>query len=193
MSCNCLNLRQRAACVVDRASPQPATVEASQCVVERGLPKGRFKVQHLRGRKVLQEFDVPNGIVDVGLNHILESEFHAGAQATTWYIGLVDNAGFSAFTAADIMSSHAGWAESSAYVAATRPQWTCGAAAARQITNAVTVDFAMNGTLTVKGLFITTNNVKGGATGILWSSAAFVSGVLVNASDTLKVTYTVSG
>ena len=67
-------------------------------------------------------------IVDVGLNHILETEFHSGAQVTTWYIGLVDNAGFSAFANADTMASHAGWAESSAYTEANRPTWTAGAA-----------------------------------------------------------------
>ena len=92
-------------------------------------PRGKFHVKQLRDGKVIAEFDVPNGIVDVGLNHILETEFHAGAQITAWYIGLVDNAGFSAFANADTMASHAGWAESSAYTEANRPTWTAGAAA----------------------------------------------------------------
>jgi hypothetical protein len=156
-------------------------------------PRGKFHVQHVRDGKVLAEFDVPNGIVDVGLNHILETEFHSGTQVTTWYIGLVDNAGFSAFANADTMSSHAGWAESSAYTEANRPTWTAGAAASRQITNATTVDFSINATVTVKGLFITSNNTKGGSTGTLWSTAAFGSTVALNNGDTLKVTYTLSG
>jgi len=162
-------------------------------IADKFRPAGKFHVQHLRDGKVINEFDVPNGIVDVGLNHILETEFHAGAQITTWYIGLVDNAGFSAFANADTMASHAGWAESSAYMEANRPTWTAGAAASRQITNATTVDFSINATVTIKGLFITSNNTKGGSTGTLWSTAAFGSTVSLNNGDTLKVTYTLSG
>jgi hypothetical protein len=158
---------------------------------------GKFHVQQVRDGKVIHEFDVPNGVTDVGMNAILEAMFHSGAQITTWYIGLVDNAGFSAFAVGDTMSSHAGWSESSAYANGTRPQWTCGAAATRQISNAVTVDFNMNvNATTIKGLFIcggTGANTKGGATGTLWSAAAFGSNVALNSGDVLKVTYTISG
>jgi len=162
-------------------------------IADRFRAAGKFHVQHLRDGKLLAEYDAPNGIVDVGLNHILETEFHAGAQITTWYIGLVDNAGFSAFANADTMASHAGWAESSAYTEANRPTWTAGAAASRQITNAATVDFSINASVTIKGLFISSNNTKGGTTGTLWSTAAFGSTVALNSGDTLKVTYTLSG
>ena len=108
----------------------------------------------------------------------------------------MDNAGFSAFATADTMASHAGWAETSGYSNANRPQWTCGAAASRQITNSVTVDFNINATVTVKGLFIcggTGASTKGGSTGTLWSAAAFGSTVAVTSGDVLKVTYTLSG
>ena len=162
-------------------------------VADTFRPKGKFHIQHIRDGKVINEFDVPNGIVDVGLNHILETEFHSGTQVTTWYIGLVDNAGFSAFANADTMSSHAGWAESPAYTEANRVTWSAGAAATRQITNAATCDFSINATVTIKGLFITSNNTKGGTTGTLWSTAAFGSTVALNNGDTLKVTYTLSG
>jgi hypothetical protein len=91
------------------------------------------------------------------------------------------------------MSSHAGWAESADYDEATRPEWTAGTASGRAITNAVTVDFTINATKTIKGLFITSNNTKSGSTGTLWSTAAFGSTVSVADDDVLKVTYTVSG
>jgi hypothetical protein len=166
-------------------------------LVDTMRPAGKFHVQQVRGGKVINEFDVSNGITDAGMNALLEAMFHSGSQITTWYIGLVDNAGFSAFAGADTMASHAGWSESSAYSNGTRPQWTCGAAASRQITNAVTVDFNMNtnGT-TIKGLFIcggTGASTKGGSTGTLWSAAAFGSTVALNSGDVLKVTYTLSG
>lgn len=159
-------------------------------------PAGRFKIEHIRDGKVIAEYDVPNGIVDVGLDHILETEFHSGTQITTWYVGLVNNSGFSAFANADTMSSHAGWTESSDYSEANRPQWTCGAASGRQITNASTVDFSINTTVTIKGLFICGGSgasTKGGTTGILWSTGAFGTNVACNSGDTLKVTYTIAG
>ena len=176
-------------------------VSAHRCERSRGAvdafrPVGRFKVQHLRAGKLLAEFDALNAIVDVGLNHILETEFHAGTPITAWYIGLVNNAGFSAFSDADTMSSHTGWAETSDYDEANRPQWTAGTATGRAITNATTADFTMSGTLTVKGLFIcggTGANSKGGTTGTLWSSAAFSSTIPVIDGDVLKITYGLSG
>jgi hypothetical protein len=90
------------------------------------------------------------------------------------------------------MASHAGWTEAVPYSNANRPQWTCGAAATRAITNASTVDFTINASATLKGLFITTDNTKSGATGTMWSEAAFSSTVTVANGDTLKVTYTLS-
>jgi len=183
---NCLGLRQQGACVVEKA---------------RGLqdgfrPAGRFTVKHIRDGKILAEYDVPNGIVDVGLNYILETMFNSGAQITAWYMGLIDNAGFTALDHEDVMSSHAGWVELDDYDEATRPEWTAGTAATRQITNAVTVDFTISATKTVYGLFIcggTGAATKNATTGTLWSTAGFGSTVSVNDGDVLKVTYTVSG
>ena len=156
--------------------------------------KGKFVVEHFNkdGEKV-GEYDFPNGIVDEGLNHILDTQFNSGTAVTTWYIGLVDNAGFSAFANADVMNSHAGWTESTAYGAANRVTWSSGAAASRAVTNATTADFAMNATTTLKGIFVTSNNTKSGTTGVLWSTAAFSSNVTANNGDTLKVTYSVTG
>lgn len=154
---------------------------------------GKFKVELIRDGQTISAFDVPNGITDVGLNHILETEFHSGSQVTTWYIGLIDNASFSALAAGDTAASHAGWIESTAYSDATRITWGAGTAATRSITNASTADFSINGTATIKGIFIISNSTKGGTTGTLWSTAAFGSTVAVANGDTLKVTYTVSG
>lgn len=181
-----LNVQQHAVAAVDRSPP---------LAPQEFRPRGKFTVEHRdKNGKLLNKFEIPNGIVDEGLNHILETEFHSGTQVTTWYIGLIDNASFSALANADVMSSHAGWVESSAYTGATRPQWTAGTAATRAITNASTVDFAINtDSTTIKGIFIVSNNTKGGTTGVLWSTAAFGSTVNVNNGDTLKVTYSLSG
>lgn len=162
---------------------------------ERLPLKGKFHIEHFnKAGELIGKYEVPNGIVDVGLNHILETEFNGGTPITSWYIGLVDNASFSAFANADTMGSHAGWIEThTTYSQGTRPEWTAGTATGRSITNAATVDFSMTATITVKGIFITSSSTKGGTTGTLWSTAAFASNVTANNGDTLKVTYTVSG
>jgi hypothetical protein len=156
--------------------------------------RGRFRVEHFdKDGKLKAVYQVPNGIVDVGLNKILEDMFNGGTQSGTWYIGLVDNSGFSAFANADTLASHAGWSESTAYSETARPEWTAGTAASRSITNASTVDFSINATVTLKGIFIADDSTKGGTSGTLWSTAAFASNVAAVNGDTLKITYTVSG
>lgn len=162
--------------------------------ISKFQPRGMCLVEHRnKAGKLIGVYRVPNGIVDEGMEMILDTMFFAGSQSSTWYIGLVDNSGFTAFADADTMASHAGWSESTVYSQATRPQWTVGAASSRQSTNASTVDFSINGSATLKGIFVTDNNVKSGTSGNLWSTAAFSSTVGVSSGDTLKITYTVSG
>lgn len=163
-------------------------------MLQKAKVRGRFKIEHRdRTGKLLGVYDIPNGIVTEGMNYLLEAGFHGGTAVGTWYVGLIDNASFSALADADTMASHAGWLEAVPYSDSTRRQWTCGAASARAITNGSTVDFTINATATLKGIFITSNNTKSGTSGTLWSTAAFGSTVGVSSGDTLKVTYTVSG
>ena len=156
---------------------------------------GRYVVEHRdRDEDIKAIFNFPNGITDEGMNHILDTQFHGSTPVTTWYIGLVDNAGWSAFADADTLSSHAGWVESTSYTESNRVTWAEDAASSRSITNSSTADFSVNATGNLKGIFVSSNNVKStGNTGTLWSTAAFSSVVATANGDTLKVTYTVSG
>lgn len=156
-------------------------------------PRGHYVMDVIRAGVIVASLVIPNGITDVGLNHILETEFHSGTPITTWYIGLIDNASFSALAAADTMSSHAGWIECITYDEATRVTWGAGTASSRSITNGTAATFTINSTKTLKGVFITSGSAKSGTTGTLWSTAAFASTVSVIAADVVKVTYTVSG
>lgn len=156
--------------------------------------KGKWTLQLISqegGIKAEQEFN--NGITDEGIEYLLDAGFNDGAKITTWYIGLIDNSGFTSLNAADTMASHSGWTESAAYSDATRQEWTSGAANDRAITNSTTVDFAMNATVTLRGIFITSDNTKSGSAGVLWSTAQFLSTVNAVDTDTLRVTYTLSG
>ncbi len=155
---------------------------------------GKFQVEHRdKDGNLKGTYDFPNGIVDEGLTDLLAVYFDADTPTTTWFIGIVDNSGFSAFADADTMGSHAGWNEFTTYTEATRVAWVVDVPAARSATNTTSSDFAITGTGTLKGIFIVSNSTKSGTTGILWATAAFASNVAVVNGDSLKITYTVSG
>ena len=170
-----------------------ATVTRKRGLVNELAPKGKFHVEHWRAGKLIGIYEMPNGVTNEGKNHMLGVTFNAATPVTTWYIGLVDNAGFSAFAAADVMSSHAGWTEYQLYSEANRVTWVENAPASQSITNTTLAEFTITGTTDeVKGVFVVSNNTKGGTTGTLWATAAFATVIPVDASDVLKVTYTVS-
>ena len=127
-----------------------------------------------------------NIIVTAGLNHILDTQFHASTQVTTWYIGL-KAAGTP--IAADTMASHSSWAESTGY-AGDRKEWTEGASSAGSMTNASSVDFTINATATIAGAFL--NTAATGTAGTLYGVVDFSSARSVISGDTLQVTVTVT-
>jgi hypothetical protein len=140
----------------------------------------------------IQEFK--NGITNEGKDHLLDSTFDAATQVTSWYIGLIDNAGFTALAAADTHASHGGWSESTAYDEAARPEWAPGAAASQSITNATARDFTIDTNSTViNGVFIASIATKGStAAGTLWSTASFSAVRNVDDNDVLSIDYTVN-
>ncbi len=130
------------------------------------------------------------GVTNVGLNHVLDTEFHSGTPVTTWYLMLINNSPTPTLAAADTLASHAGWSETTSYTG-NRPAWTVGSASLQASTNASTVDFAINGTVTVYGVGLA--SASSGTSGTLFATAAFSGGTQAVANgDTLKVTYTVS-
>lgn len=155
--------------------------------------KGKFHLEHWRDGKLLGKEEVPNGIATVGLHLVLDQAFRNQSGVATWYLGLVDNASFSAFANADTMSSHAGWIENQDYDEAVRQTWTTVAASARAITNTSVATFTMNASKTIHGFFVTSVSTKGGTTGTLWATGALSTNRVVVAADLIKLTYTVTG
>jgi len=117
--------------------------------------------------------EAQNGVTTEGLNHILDVEFHGETQVTTWYIGLIRDDSYSALAAGDTLASHAGWQEGDEYTG-DRKEWTEGAASAGSMTNASTVDFAINDTETMKGAFLC--SAATGTSGKLYCTALFTGG-----------------
>ena len=133
----------------------------------------------------------PNLVVTTGLNKLLDATLKTGLASPAWYIGLVDNAGFSAYAAGDTMNPHSGWTESTAYSNANRPTFTPGSVAAGSVDNSASKGvFNINATATIRGSFLTDNNTKGGTTGTLYGEGDYAASRSVVSGDTLNVQIT---
>jgi hypothetical protein len=141
----------------------------------------------------------PNLVVNQGLQDMNTKYFSGSSYTATWFLGLITGPGSgTTIVAGDTALSHTGWTETSAYSQATRPACTFGTATTADpsvITNSASpATFSINGTVTVAGAFLISNNTKGGTTGILFSASDFSApgDRAVVSGDTLTVTYTFS-
>jgi len=136
----------------------------------------------------------PNLVVNSGLQLMNDTFFDGTTYTAAWYLGLITGpASGTTFNAADTMLSHGGWTEDTAYSNATRPQVVFGSAtlADPSVIATTATSFSINGTTTVAGAFLTTDNTKGGTAGTLFSASDFTGGDrLLQSGDTLNVTYT---
>lgn len=139
-----------------------------------------------------------NLVVNVGLKDMNDKYFSGSGYTAAWYIGLYGAAASNDPAAGDTMASHSGWTEVTAYSESTRPQANFGAATTADpsvISNSSSVAvFSINGTTTVGGAFLTSDNTKGGTTGTLFSASDFAApgDRSVVSGDVINVTYTFS-
>ena len=134
-----------------------------------------------------------NTVMTGGKNDLLTNYFKGSAYTAAFFVGLVDNASFSAISAADTMASHAGWIESVAYSNSTRPALTLGTPSAGSVDNSASkASYTINATATINGAFTTTVSTKSGTTGVLYSAGSFGSTRSVLSGDTLNVQITLS-
>lgn len=140
--------------------------------------------------------DSKNLVVNVGLKDMNDKYFAGTSYTATWYLGLITGPGAgTTIDPGDTMATHAGWTENTSYSQSTRPACTFGAATTADpsvISNSASVAvFSINATTTIAGAFLTSNNTKGGSTGILFSASDFQSpgDRAVVSGDTLNVTY----
>jgi hypothetical protein len=140
----------------------------------------------------------PNLVVNVGLQDMNTQYFLGSGYTAAWYLGLYGAGATNDPAAGDTMASHAGWVEEVGYSQATRPVATFGTATTADpsvITNFLApAAFSINATAVIGGAFLTSDNTKGGTTGILFSAADFASpgDRSVVSGDTISVTYTFS-
>jgi len=157
--------------------------------------KNPIRVEHYdKDGNLLGVYDTFNDITNEGKNLILNVMFNGTTPIAnnSWFIGLISSVSYTALAATDVMNSHAGWTEFTTYSQANRVAWGSGTATTQSTTNASAAQFDITASGTVKGVFITTDNTKGGTAGSLWATALFAADVPVNNGDQIKVTYTVS-
>ena len=167
--------------------------------------EGKFHVEHWRDGNLIGVHDIDNAITVAAKNLLLEVMFRNGTKITSWFIGLVSNdtpTPPSDIPETDTYASHADFAEFTGYDEAGRQQWSPGAAANKSVTNSGSpLTFTISTGVASKGIYglmvvgggsaaSTKGDTAGG--GLLWSGAKFTSTVTVNATDVLKVTYTVN-
>lgn len=126
-----------------------------------------------------------NTVTNEGRNDVLDQYFKGSAYTAAWYLGLK---GTGSAAAGDTLASHAGWSEVTPYTG-NRKSITWGTTSSQSNT-ATAVSFAITGTATVAGAFITT--ALSGTSGILYSAGDFAASRSVASGDTLNVTPTVS-
>jgi len=150
-----------------------------------------YKVECLdQNGKLKWEDSFENLVVTTGRNKYLDATLKTGLATPTWYVGLKDSV---SAVANDTMASHAGWSELSPYSNANRPTYVLGTIASGSVDNSASkASFAINATATIGGAFITDNNTKAGATGILLGAGEFAQARSVISGDTLNVTVTCS-
>lgn len=180
----------------DSAASDVLRSGAAQAGVAGG---GVFRVQCFDASGALKwQAEEHNLVVNVGLQDMNAKYFTGSSYTAAWYIGMYGAAGSNTPAASDTMASHAGWTEVTDYSQATRPACSFGSATAADpsvITNSGSpATFSINNTVTVGGAFLTSDNTKGGTSGILFSASAFSAPGDRNvvSGDTVTVTYTFS-
>lgn len=170
---------------------EAALIRAGVIRYQRALAV-HYQVECVRNGEVVWADEFDNLVVNVGLDDSLDKHLKGSAYTATWYVGLTD--GTPTVAAADTMASHAGWAEVTAYSESVRETLTLGTVASQSVDNSASkASFSINAGATVGGCFVTSNNTKGGTTGILYGAGAFSGGdrSVVN-GDTLNVTVTLT-
>src|SRR5512143_1622046 len=122
--------------------------------------------------------EVNNLTVDEGLNDLLSKYFKGTTYTAAWYVGLVDNAGFTAIAAGDTAAKITGtanppttngWQEFDEYDEANRQTLTLGTVSGKSVDNSASkAVFTISATGVVKGGFVVTTNAKLGTSGVLY-------------------------
>lgn len=147
--------------------------------------KGVYTVTHIRNGEIIDQTTEENVVTSEGRNHLLQSYF-TGGTAGTKYVGLFT--GNITPTENDVMATFLTNAvEFTGYTEANREQFV-GTVTGSGVSNTTNkAEFTINATGTIRGVFISTNNIKAGTSGILFSAKRFDTDRAVNSGDVLQI------
>ena len=131
----------------------------------------------------------PNGTTYAGVNYLLNAAFRGAAQSSSWYLGVIDDTGFSGLDPADTLAAHAGWSEFTAVHLGQRPAWTPVAANGGLTSYTTAALFQFTAAGTVRGAFLCDRLAVGPGSGVLYCTGALAAGRAVAAGGTLSVGY----
>jgi hypothetical protein len=145
---------------------------------------------------LLWEAEAPNGLMDVGVQYLLNA-ISAAPTIAGPFLGLIGGAG--TIAQGDTMGTHAGWTEVGGanipVYTGNRPQPTFSAAAVRSKAITTPASYTFSGTgATVMGAFLVLGsgavNTKDSTAGVLYSAGLFAPAQPVVAGNVLSVSYT---
>jgi hypothetical protein len=180
-----------------------ASVVRGSGLGEAAEAHGRYEIECIGpDGKLKWRETIDNVVATVGKNLALDT-FLAGAAYTVTgpYMGIISSTSYSAVSAGDTMTSHAGWLEAGGTNAPTysgnrkTAVWSAAAAGAKAVSPALSFGITSSGT--VKGAFLLFGsgalNTKDNTAGTLWSAGTFTTGdkAVVN-GDTLNVNFSTS-
>lgn len=154
---------------------------------------GRFHwLVEYQGR-VIDRGIAPNGIVTATIDDLLDIYFSNGTPKTAWYLGLISNTSFTSLKSTDTMASHSTWQEATNY-SGSRPAWSPGDSSSGTKKNATAAEFSITTEEALRGMFVSSDNTKGGTSGTLWATGTFTTGVNTPpVGATFKLFYELTG
>lgn len=179
-----------------------ASLTRSGDLFEQMFAEGVYTVECVRDGEVIWTDAIHNTVMTVGKNLALDTFLAGSAYTVTGpYMGLISSTSYSAISAADTMSSHAGWLEAGNANAPTYTSprktavWSAASAGAKALSAALS--FAITGTGTVKGAFMVYGSgavtTIDNTSGTLLSAGLFSGGDRsVVSGDTLNVSYSLA-
>lgn len=143
--------------------------------------------------KQIEHCEWENLVTTQGGASMLNTQFHATTQLTTWYLGLISATPTAAV--GDTHASHAGWTEITAYSESVRQTYVENAASGKSIDNVGSVaTFTINADGTsIGGALLSSVNTKNSSSGtdILYAVGAFTGGnITLSNGSTVQVTAT---
>ncbi|MFA5766633.1 MAG: hypothetical protein WC919_01760 [Candidatus Paceibacterota bacterium] len=171
--------------------------------------RGLFTFEHWYHGRNIDLCQCHNDVTNEGKSRFLNVGFHGDPNVTSWWLGIINDSGYSAIAVTDTYRSigHSnGWSEFIDYTdtnngdsATTRPLWVTNAASGQSITNTTQAIFTTTSISTIRGLFVVGGSanaqIKGdnfASNSVLWSTALFDAAYIVYPGSVLRIIYTIN-